>query len=129
MAMSSITRIDALNRENYNTWKMHMEALLIKNNAWGYVSGTKPRPEVMPNDSASRMAYDAWTINDRKTRSDIILSISSTELKQIKGCETSRDVWRRLEEIYKFEGPARKAMLLKQLIITRMQKGDNVREH
>lgn len=68
-------------------------------------------------------------INDQKARSDIILSISSTELKEIKECETSRNVWQRLEEIYQSKGPARKAALLKQLILTRMQKDDDVREH
>lgn len=98
MAISGVTRIDALNQENYDTWKMHMEALLIKNDAWGYVSDIKVKPEVILNDNASRVAYDVWMINDRKARSDIILSISSTE--QIKGCETSRNVWQRLEEIY-----------------------------
>lgn len=129
MATTSITRIDALNRDNYDTWKMHMEALLVKNDEWEYVSGTKPKPEIVPNDAASRQTHDAWTKNDNKARSDIILSISSSELKQIKGCITSRDVWLRLETIYQSKGPARKATLLKQLILQRMQKDDDVREH
>lgn len=51
MTTSGVTRIDALNRENYDTWKMYMEALLIKNDAWGYVSGTKVKSEIVSNDA------------------------------------------------------------------------------
>jgi len=65
MAISGITRIEALNRENYDTWKIHMEALLVKNDAWGYVSGVKVKPEVIPNDNASRATYEAWISNEK----------------------------------------------------------------
>lgn len=32
-------------KENYGTWKIYMKALLIKNDAWGYVHGTITKPE------------------------------------------------------------------------------------
>lgn len=68
-----------------------------------------------------------WETADRKAKSDIILSISPTELKQVKGCNTSREVWNKLSSIYKSKGPARKATLLKQLTLQRME--DDVREY
>lgn len=106
-----------------------MEALLIKNDAWDYVSGIKPKPEIVEGNAASRLEYDAWIKGDRKAKSDIVLSISANELKQVKGCTTSRDVWLCLEKIYQSKGPARKATLLKQLILQRMKKDEDVREH
>lgn len=129
MAAGGLARIDALSRENYDTWKLHMEALLVKNDAWDYVSGVKVKPEVIDGNAESQRAYDAWKIADRKAKSDIVLCIGSSELKIIKGCNTSREIWLRLENTYQSKGPARKAALLKQLILQRMQSGGDVREH
>jgi len=112
------TRIETLSRDNYDTWCIQAEALLIKNDTWGYVSGEKPKPEVIGEGAertASQAAYDRWVIEDRKAKSDIILSISPGELKNIRNCQTSREVWKKLESIYASKGPARKAALLKQL--------------
>jgi len=50
-------------------------------------------------------------------------------LQQIRGCVTSREIWLKLESIYASKGPARKATLLKQLTLQRLQKGQDIREH
>lgn len=127
--MAVALRIDPLNKENYDTWKMQMEALLTKNDAWEYVNGSKVKPTLDTENAESRRAYDAWINIDNKTKSDIILSISPSELKQVKGCVTSRDLWLKLEGIFQSKGPARKATLLKQLTLQRMNVGDDVRSH
>lgn len=71
----------------------------------------------------------AWIKNDSKARLDIILSISTSKLKQVKGCITSREVWQKLGNIYQSKEPARKATLLKQLILQRMEEGGDVHNH
>lgn len=84
-------------------------------------------------DAATRAAKEAsiqlWIREDKKAKSDLILSISPAELEQIRGCETSREVWNRLKAIFASKGPARKATLLKQLTLQCMREGDDVREH
>lgn len=106
-----------------------MEALLIiKNDAWMYVNGECKRP-ILEDNNANENAVQTWDKNDNKAKSDIILSISPSELKQVKGCVTSREVWLKLESIYQSKGPARKATLLKQLTLQRMEGGGDVREH
>lgn len=129
MNPSGTIRIEALQKENYDTWKIQMEALLIKNDAWNYVNGTSAKPTLVAGDAASVTAVRNWIVADNKAKSDIILSISPSEFKQIKGCETSRDVWLKLEGIFQSKGPARKATLLKQLMLQKMKEGDDVREH
>lgn len=104
MNPSGTIRIEALQKENYDTWKIQMEALLIKNDAWNYVNGTSVKPTLAAGDAASVTAVRNWIVADNKAKSDIILSISPTELKQIKGCETSRDVWLKLEEFSSRKG-------------------------
>lgn len=128
MNTSNLTRIETLNKDNYNMWKMQTEALLIKNDAWVYVNGDYTKPEMIDGDPSSESQVRSWVKNDNKARSDIILSITPFELKQIKECTTSREVWFKLENIYQSKGPARKATLLKQLILQRMEEWNDVRE-
>uniref|UniRef100_A0ABD2W1S5 Uncharacterized protein n=1 Tax=Trichogramma kaykai TaxID=54128 RepID=A0ABD2W1S5_9HYME len=45
----------------------------------------------------------------------MILCISPSELKEIKNCITSHDVWAKVETTYASKTPARKASLYKQL--------------
>ncbi|KAG8232797.1 hypothetical protein J437_LFUL007951 [Ladona fulva] len=78
---------------------------------------------------AAEARQKAWFVSDKKGRSDLILSISPSELKQIRGSETSRDVCLTLESIRASKGPARKATLLKQLTLQRLEEGGDVREH
>ena len=106
-----------------------MEALLIKNDKWEFVSGTYTKPEPITGNAENVAAIAAWSKGDSKARSDIILAISSSELKQIKGCLTSRSVWLKLESIYQSKGPARKATLLKRLMLNRMEENSDIREH
>lgn len=122
---SNVVRIETLNRVNYDTWKLQMQALLIENDAWGYVNGEIPKPLPTANN-ASEIA--AWITAD-KAKSDVILSISPSELKQVKGCVTSREVWLKLEGIYQSKGPARKATLLKKLMLQRMDDGGDLKDH
>lgn len=126
---SSGTRIEALSKENYDTWKIQMQALLIKNDAWLYVNGMCVKPEITTGDATAVSTMNQCTINDGKAKADIILAINPSELKQVKECETSREVWLKLEEIYQSRGPAKKATLLKQLMLQHMREGDDVREH
>lgn len=104
-----------------------MEALLVKNDAWSYVSGELAKPEIVVGDATSEAARKTWERGDAKAKCDIILAIGSSELKQIKA--TARDVWLKLEGIYQSREPARKATLLKRLMLHRMEEGSDVREH
>lgn len=122
-------RIESLNKDNYDTWKIQMEALLIKNDAWNYVDGMAVKPEVADGNTASAEAARAWMDKDNKARSDLILSINPSELKQVKDCATWREVWLRLENIYQSKVPARKVTLLKKLTLHKMTENGDVREH
>lgn len=61
----------------------------------------------------SKEQYNKWIELDEKTKADLILCISPPELKQIKNCKTSFEIWKKLKEIYQSKGFACKASLLK----------------
>lgn len=126
------TRLELLSRNNYDTWRIQAEALLIKNDTWAYVSGEKPKPVILTDpatQTSSQTAYKSWIIEARKAKSDLILSINPSELKQIRGCKTSKDVWDKSESIYASKGSARKAILLKHLMLHKMPESGNVKDH
>ena len=123
------SRLETVSKDNYDTWSIQIEALLIKNDIWGYVCGEKEKLEVIEGNAASKAAHDAWINQDRKAKSDLILSINPSELKQIRGCVTSKEVWDKSGNVYMSKGPRRMALLLKQITQQKMQEGEDVREH
>ncbi|CAH2020555.1 unnamed protein product [Acanthoscelides obtectus] len=82
MSVAKVSCIDSLSRDNYDTWKIQMKALLVRNDHWSYVSGEIKQPRLDYGDEASTRAVEAWTKGDSKAMSDIILSISPSEIKQ-----------------------------------------------
>lgn len=124
MANTLNYRIEPLNKDNYDTWKLQAEAILIKSNLWKYVNGEEKRP-----DDSKEEELKTWMKDDQTAKSDLILIISPGELKNVKHCKTSKDVWDTLNNLFASKGPARKATLLKKLILTKMSETDNVRDH
>lgn len=92
MNMSGV-RFEQLNKDNYDTWKIQMRAILIKNDAWGYVSGVTVKPEVTAENVNSAAAANRWTEGDLKAQSDIILAIRDQTR------EGMRDVARDLDKV------------------------------
>ena len=88
--------LELLSKDNYDSWRLQMEALFVKMDAWPYVEGAilKPEPEL---NASNALDIKAWNLADRKAYSDTILSISLSELRQVKDCSTSRELWRKLE--------------------------------
>lgn len=64
-----------------------------------------------------------------KAQSDIVLAMNPSEIKQTKGCKTSRAIWEKLESIYQSKGSARKAAMLNHLMSLKLQDGGDAREH
>ncbi|XP_024225176.1 uncharacterized protein LOC105681057 [Bombus impatiens] len=74
--------IGKLNKENYDTWKLQMEAILIKDDLWEYANASLRNKK------------------DGKARIDIILTMSSSELCHVKHCKPSHELWYKLKEVY-----------------------------
>lgn len=106
-----------------------MEALLTRNDVWQYVNGDYVKPEAIAGNVASINEQEKWIKEDKKAKSELILSMSPSELRQLKGCDTSRSVWLKLQSIFESKGPARKATLLKRLIHHKLMDNGDVRQH
>ncbi|KRZ66491.1 hypothetical protein T08_10881, partial [Trichinella sp. T8] len=78
--MNTTVKIELLGKENYDTWKLQAQAILVKNDLWEFVNGTKRRPKIVKDDESSLEAAQKWDISDQKAKADLILSISPLEL-------------------------------------------------
>lgn len=121
MSGSSI-KFDKLNRSNYDTWRLQMKAMLVKDGLWQYVSGDLPRP-------TAAAGVPEWDREDQKALADIVLSVSPSELRHIKNTNTSKAAWDKLESVYRTSGPARKVLLLKSIVTNKMKDGDDPKTH
>lgn len=121
---SSAYRIESLTKNNYDTWCLQAQAVLVKNELWDYVSGEK-----CLTTTSTAEETEKFKKNDLLARAELLLLISPSELKQIKGCTTSKELWDKLKNIYQSQGPARKATLLKQLVLKKHMISEDVRDH
>ena len=53
MAHINSTKLEMLSKDNYDSWKIHAQALLIKMDGWDYVSGAIPKPASVEGDGAA----------------------------------------------------------------------------
>ena len=118
MSMTSV-KIENLARDSFDTWKMQV---LFKNYLWEYANGSCTNTQDVTQAAV-------WTKNDAKDWSDLILSINPSELKQIKDCESSNEIWSKLHSIYQSRGPARTGNLFKQLQFSKMKFDENFKDH
>uniref|UniRef100_A0ABD2WCQ2 DUF4219 domain-containing protein n=1 Tax=Trichogramma kaykai TaxID=54128 RepID=A0ABD2WCQ2_9HYME len=65
-------RFELLSRDNYDTWRIQVEALLIKNDGWDFVSDATPAPAIEGADAtaltAAEAAYKAWLMKLQKSQ-------------------------------------------------------------
>lgn len=76
LIVMSVIKIIPLGKENYDTWKIHMRALLIKTDTWKYVSGELLCPQIREGKDETEVAHNKWCDDDQKVCSDLILNIA-----------------------------------------------------
>lgn len=74
-------------------------------------------------------ARQAWKEKDEKAKADLYLAVGDAELKQIRNCSTTREIWLKLESIFESKGSAKKASLWKQLTSFRFNEGGDVQRY
>jgi len=70
----SIANVEKLTENNYELWKIQMKSVLVFNDLWHYVDGSKAKPNVNAQD---------WLKKDAKALALINLSISQNQLNYV----------------------------------------------
>jgi len=98
MATTNATAIEALDVDNYATWRSKMKFLLITKGLWTTVTGDSIDAE-----------------KDAKALAQIGLHVKDHHLPMLERCTTAKEAWEQLEAVYQAKSNARKRQLRKEL--------------
>ena len=107
---------------NYQTWKMRMKLLLLKENTWQYTdptSGNIPRPGEGADVAASRV----------RALYSICMSCREGPFSKISSCVEPRAAWNILASTYQQQTNAGRLMLKVKLNGLRLQEGASVTDY
>lgn len=121
------TGIAKLNNENYDSWKLEVEFLLVREGLWKYVSpGVKPEPAA---DGANAAEIAAWEEADQRARATIGLLLSRSQHGHIRNTTTAKAVWDNLKQQHEKKTLTSKVQLLKRICDLQYHEGDDIVEH
>lgn len=124
MERSGITK---LTNENYETWKLEVEFLLVREGLWKYIV-----PGVKPEEAANRAnaaELIAWDEGDQKARATIGMVLSRSQHGHIRATKTAKEVWKNLEKQHEKKSLTSKVHLLKRICDLKFQEGDDIEDH
>lgn len=127
---SSIAR-EKLGENNYSTWRQETIAAAIKHDNVKHILGLVPKPEALVPIGASQKVVNEklreiqnWEVKDLKARLDLVTFIEPSQYCHIQNCTSAHEVWRKLEELYDTSDTAKKAALLKNILLNKRLSKD-----
>lgn len=134
--MAKANKIELLDENNYQTWKIRIEAVCVKNKNWNHVLGKIPKPLVSATDSKTleieKAKLEAWEQTDNEAKSDLILSVSTSQLKHLRSLpdtKTANDIWLKLKEVNGKVGDTAIVSLITELMTKRLVNEDDFDKH
>lgn len=130
--VSTFFKIEPLRADNWLPWKRRVEALLTDRDLIGYVNGSITR--VVPADKATPTAEEAtkmstWGAKDGKAQSQIVLTVSDTEMVHLSGATTAKAMWDQLRTVKEPKGKLGIMAARRRLYRTYADEGVDVVEH
>ncbi|UYV78459.1 hypothetical protein LAZ67_16001473 [Cordylochernes scorpioides] len=123
MAGVSLYQIEKLNKQNFETWRLQMQMILIHSDLWNYVNEANVKLE------PGNQEFTNWQNKDQKALATIVLSLNPSELIHVKNCKTAEEAWKKIEEVYQPKGPATRVSLTKRLIQMKMRPNDDLKDY
>ena len=100
--------IEPLNPNNYRLWSYSMKMGLMECALWGYVTGTKVKPD---EKVATPKEIDDYQTKMDQTRGFVCLYVSDDLKHIVKDLEDAKTIWDTLKSIFEPTTRARKAEL------------------
>ena len=97
MASTKIDLEKFTGKNDFNMWKVKMEALLITH---GLGDAIEPVTKKEGKEVSSSKTPEVATEIDNKARSTIILSLGDSVIREVAKEKTVVDLWAKLEKIY-----------------------------
>lgn len=84
--------------ENWATWSILMKIILECDAVYDVVSGISIKPEANVEGYVEKLA--TWTKANSKAKKLLVLSLDTKPLLRVALCETAKDIWDKLHQIY-----------------------------
>ena len=121
MATDSLPEGFKLDGTNYQTWKVRMKLLLMKEGTWQYVNPQGGNPPVAGEPPAI-------TAERIKSLHSLFMSVKENVFSNIQECTDPIVAWETLERLYQQNSNAGKLMLKDRLRSMRLHDGASVKE-
>jgi len=104
---SSISLVDKLNSNNYNTWNGHMEAWFCAQALWRIVSSVSKLPTVSATSKEGKEdKLEAWQLKADKAAGIMWLMVDNTERVHFRGIKDDPlKMWGALKEVHMQKRP------------------------
>jgi hypothetical protein len=114
-------RVEKLNDQNYQLWKMHMEDYLYQKDLFLPLGRVAKKSTTMKDEK--------WEILDRKALGTIRLSLAASVAFNISKEKTTKDLMDTLDKLYEKPSVPNKVFLMKRLFNMKMSEGGSVADH
>ena len=121
MATDSLPEGFKLDGTNYQTWKVRMKLLLMKEGTWQYVNPQGGNPPVAGEPPAI-------TAKRIKSLHSLFMSVKENVFSNIQECTDPIIAWETLERLYQQNSNAGKLMLKDRLRSMRLHDGASIKE-
>lgn len=114
---------EPLNGENWAVWCARILPVLKLWGLEGYIRGRIRRPDPAEDPEGA----DNWKANDALAGCLIVNNITDSEAHHVLGCDTSCELWQRLEAVHKRSGYQAMAFAsVRALILTIREEGTDI---
>lgn len=133
---NELARIERLKGvENWGTWKFQVKILVQTADALEIVNGSVERP-IPPTETGSaellaeyRKNLKAWNILDSKAQKIIATTVSEQPLLHIMNCQSSKEMWDKLHEVFESKNETAKHILQQQWYVLERKTTDDMATH
>ncbi|KMQ88959.1 putative retrotransposon, partial [Lasius niger] len=111
----------------YQGWKFQITAVLMANDIFNVVDGTRVKPANQQGDNGA--LTKAWIRDNAKAMAIIASAMENAQLKSILVCTSAKDMWDRLNRIHEQKSATNKLILTQRFHEYRMCPTDSVVQH
>ncbi|KAH9762156.1 hypothetical protein KPL70_000706 [Citrus sinensis] len=129
MAGSKIDLEKFTGKNDFNMWKVKMEALLITQGLGDALEPIIKKEGLEASTSSSSLTPQQAAEIDKKARSTIILSLGDSVIREVARERTVADLWAKLERVYMTKSLANRLYIKKRMFTLKMAEGSSLEDH
>lgn len=114
---------DRFNGNDYDIWSMRLQGIFEEHDLWDIVSGRSPKP------AAGHADLPTWNKSDKRARNIILSALDKSMVHHTNAADTSSEVWKRLENLYRATDSTHKMSITKQFHSLTMRDGEQVEKY